>query len=284
MGSFSIVTSYLPPRLRTSIGAYCREKQFTPEEIRLRRGQAPCLRIAGEEYCCGPEVTGEELSALILAVTGGSLHCAQDYLSQGYLPLPEGGRMGICGLGRGYALQGVSSVCIRLPRMVPGCADAVLAQICQPDFHSTLLISPPGLGKTTLLREMIRRLSYSGKYVGVCDERGELSGAQKGGTGFDLGPRTDVCPMGNREDSAMQLLRTMSPDILAMDELTAARDRQAVLEAMGCGVQLLSTVHGASVQDLQRPGFRPILELGAFSYAVIISQREGQRNYTVQRL
>lgn len=255
-----------------------------PEEIRLRRGEPAGVRRAGKDYICGPVVQGCDLQHLLLSATGGSLHCAQAYLAQGFLPLPEGGRLGICGLGNGYALSTVTSVCIRLPQQVFGCADTVLRRICCPQFTGTIIISPPGLGKTTLLREMIRRLSQAGYAVSVCDPRGEISGRQGSGAGFDLGPRTDVSVGDCGADGAVKLLRTMSPQILAMDELTAGKDRKTLWEAVSCGVELLSTVHGDSARDLQRPGLRELVSFGAFTNAVEISLQDGQRHYEVQPL
>jgi len=165
--------------------------------------------------------------------------------------------MGICGEGSGDVggirnIRNISSICIRVAKPAYGCADDIFSPITEPEFRNTIIIAPPGAGKTTLLRELIRRLSESGKYVCVADERGEISGMYRGKPVFDLGPRCDISFGVPKQHAAMMMLRSMAPDILAMDEITASRDTVAIIEAIGCGVGLLTSIHGSGLRAYGR--------------------------------
>lgn len=234
-------------------------------------------------------VTEQDLTYILMNAMNGTLHSAEEALQNGYLPLPNGCRMGICGQGAMEdgairSIRSVSSLCIRMARPAIGCADAIYPRIAEPTFRNTIIIAPPGKGKTTLLRELIRKLSRAGHYVSVADERGELSGMCGGVPTFDLGARCDVSVGVPKQQAAIMLLRGMSPDILAMDEITAARDLPALTEAVGCGVGLLTTMHGTDLSALEKPAFREIAGAGVFQRAVIIRLRNGRREYTVEDL
>ena len=290
MGPFYSAVALFPNEIANDILDTAKQYAIVPEEIRVRCGQAVCLRCARTEYLCHrTKVSAQDMEHIIVTATHGSFHCANEYMQMGFLPLEEGCRMGISGegvLGNGTirTVRNISSICIRIPMQVYGCADNLLTQIANPAFESTIIISPPGLGKTTLLRELIRSLSEIGYYVGVSDERGEISGMNDRKPYFDLGPRCDVACGMPKQVSSMMLLKTMSPDILAMDEITAIQDMPAIIQAIGCGVKLLTTVHGNSICDLKRPAFEPIWNLRVFKYAILITLEHGKRQYTLEKL
>ena len=149
-------------------------------------------------------------------------------------------------------------------------------------FQSTLIISPPGGGKTTVLRDIIRGCSQMGKRIAVADERGEISAMRDGAPQMDLGPRTDVLAGCYKDQGVMMLLRAMNPEIIAMDEITAPADTRALESAANCGVNLLATAHGSGIEDLMaKPLYRPMLEGGLFRRFVIISQNASGRVYAV---
>jgi len=266
-------------------------KQFQPiEEIRIRIGQAIVLRGAGKEFICGHDpVTEKDMMHILLSAANGSIHSVTEYLKQGFLPLKHGCRMGICaeGIYQNGLLTGVrnvSSLCIRIASEKHGCSDHFFAQITQPRFFGTLIVAPPGCGKTTLLRELIRKLSYSGYYISIADERGEISGMCRGIPEFDIGPRTDVLSGIKKRDASLMLLRTMSPDILAMDEITAFHDMDTVKECIGCGVELLATVHGYDYDSILKRGLSDVLSMNVFKYAIYIACKNGIRSYRVDTL
>ena len=153
------------------------------------------------------------------------------------------------------------------------------------ELSNTLILSPPGLGKTTLLRDLIRCVSLGEgvrpRRVGVADERGELGA---GALRRHLGPRTDVLENCPKAAALLMLLRGMAPQVLAVDEITAPEDLRAIQEAAGCGVTLLATAHGGSWEELRlRPLYRELLDQGIFRTFVVLSLAQGKRVYTVRK-
>lgn len=263
------------------------------EELRLRLGQpATVLTDQGETpFPDCPPVTPEQLLDILELATGASVHTAGPSIRRGFVTVSGGLRIGLCGTavpgpeGRISGMRELSSIAIRLPRAVPGCGGAAFEKLWREDFPSTLLLSPPGGGKTTLLREWVRRLSERGMRVALADERGEVAGVWKGRPQFELGPCTDVLTGAPKGEGALLLLRAMNPQLIAMDEITAAEDVEAVERIANCGVRLLATAHGGGVFELRgRPLYRRLLSLGVFRRAVVISGSGTERRYGVTEL
>ncbi len=173
-----------------------------------------------------------------------------------------------------------------MPHALPGVARPLLPQLAEGgELSNTLILSPPGLGKTTLLRDLIRCVSLGEgvrpRRVGVADERGELGA---GALRRHLGPRTDVLENCPKAAALLMLLRGMAPQVLAVDEITAPEDLRAIQEAAGCGVTLLATAHGGSWEELRlRPLYRELLDQGIFRTFVVLSLAQGKRVYTVRK-
>lgn len=262
------------------------------EEIRLRAGKAPSVLKNGEERQIAGlrKITSEDLDGVLERATGASVHTAQSSIRNGFVSVPGGVRLGLCGSAalRGGEIDGIrrlSSVSIRIPHELKGCADGIYEPLTDGGFKSTLIISPPGCGKTTLLRELVRRLSDAGHRVSLCDDRGEVAAVWDGEAQFDVGRCTDVMSDAPKGQTSVMLLRAMNPQILAMDEITAPADVQAAEEAVGCGVQLLATAHAAGTADFQtRPLYRRLIEDKVFKNAVTITMRDGRRYYTREAL
>ena len=285
---FADAAALLPTELKRAALALPLEKRAQCEELRLRAGYPPKLRLPSGERPFAPEpVTGMTLSAVLEAATGASLHSASDALRRGFVCAPGGVRVGVCGTavcegGALRTLRSVSSLCIRIPRAVPGAGREVMPQL---EGMSVLIVSPPGGGKTTFLRELVRVSSEKGRRVALADERGELAAVSDGVPGFDVGPCTDVLTGAPRAEAAMLLLRGMGPEIVAMDELGGEADAAAVLALLGCGVRVFATAHAGSRAELcSRPALRPLLERGAFDRLVCISGMGSARRYTVSAL
>lgn len=260
------------------------------EELRLRLGKPMSVCAAGREESADAEaVTADDLRAVLERASGASFQAVESQIRAGFVMAPGGVRVGLCGTavmqeGVAVGLRDFTSLCIRIPHELRGCADGVYPMLTKPAFASTLIYSPPGAGKTTLLRELVRRLSDDGYCVAVADERGEIGGAV-GPDGFDLGAHTDVMTALPKAQAVLQLTRTMSPQIVAMDEITDEADARALLAAAGCGTALLATVHAADMQDLKaRPVMRRLLESGVFARTVAIARRDGRRVYEVAAL
>jgi stage III sporulation protein AA len=262
------------------------------EEIRLRAGRAPSVLKNGEERQIAGlrKITSEDLDGVLERATGASVHTAQSSIRNGFVSVPGGVRLGLCGsaalrVGEIDGIRRLSSVSIRIPHEMKGCADGIYEPLTDGGFKSTLIISPPGCGKTTLLRELVRRLSDDGYRVSLCDDRGEVAAVWNGEAQFDVGRCTDVMSDAPKGQTSVMLLRAMNPQILAMDEITAQADVQAAEEAVGCGVQLLATAHAAGTADFQtRPLYRRLMEDKVFKNAVTITMRDGRRYYTREAL
>lgn len=260
------------------------------EEIRLRLGRPMSLCAAGREERAGVEpVTADDLRTVLERASGASFQAVESQMRAGFVMASGGVRVGLCGTavmqeGVAVGLRDFTSQCIRIPHELRGCADGVYPVLTEPIFASTLIYSPPGMGKTTLLRELVRRLSDDGYCVAVADERGEIGGAV-GADSFDLGAHTDVMTALPKAQAVLQLTRTMSPQIVAMDEITDETDARALMAAAGCGTALLATVHAADMRDLRaRPVMRRLLTAGVFARAVGIARHDGQRVYEVAAL
>lgn len=286
----------LPRRLRQEALGLPQEEQEQAEELRLRVGwPMTAVLPEGERPVGGPPVEPEELEQLVEIASRASVHAVLEQIRRGYLTVAGGHRIGLCGTavmegGGIHALRSLSSANLRIARQVPGAARPVLGALCPGGrLESTLILAPPGQGKTTLLRDIIRRVSEGEGClplrVAVADERGEVAALYGGRPQLDVGRRTDVAEGCPKAQGLMLLLRAMNPQVLAVDEITAPEDAAALRTAAGCGVTLLATAHGAGREDLtRRPLYRGLLEEGMFRRLVEITRREGRREYRVEEL
>ncbi|MBR5094652.1 MAG: stage III sporulation protein AA [Oscillospiraceae bacterium] len=260
------------------------------EELRLRVGRPPSYLAEGREAPFAEERVDEELLLRVLEkATAASIHTAAGALAEGYWCY-HGLRIGLCGtaIRRDGVVNGfreLSSLAIRIPRERRGICDATIGCIADPAFRNTLLLSRPGGGKTTALRELIRLLSERGYRICVADERNEIAAKDGAVQQFDLGPCTDVLTGMDKAAAARMLLRSMSPQILAMDEIASADEMRAVFTAVGSGTGILASVHAPSVAELRRrPGLRDLLASGAFSLALCIEGNGKGRSYRLEEI
>lgn len=287
MNGFEKAMELMPRELRKVLSENAADRA---EELRLRIGRAPELVAAGESLRLNaPAVDEEQIMRVLEKATGASIHSAAPELSGGYIGY-KGLRIGVCGTGvvRNGGLSGFrdySSLNIRIPREHKGICDGIIQSIYAQGFENTLILSPPGGGKTTALREFIRRLADRGYAISVADERNELSAGDGGRAQFDLGRCSDVLVGVPKAEAAIMLLRGMGPKIIAMDEITHGRDIEAVTQIFGCGVGILATAHGESRESLRcRPLYRELLDRQIFKNIVTIRQKGGARIYEAERI
>ena len=294
---FDQAATLLPFGLRQVALAIPKTEQAVAEELRLRAGRPLSVTFPdGESVLPGaPGVSAGDLRTVLEIATQASAHTALDKVRHGFVTVRGGHRVGLCGTavvkeGEIHNLRELSSVNIRIARQVKGVGDEVLRRLTDGgSLPSTLVVSPPGGGKTTLLRDMIRGIS-SGAWasplrVGVADERGELAALYDGVPQMDLGPHPDVMDGCPKAAGLMMLLRGMNPQVLAADEITAPQDVKALEAAAGCGVTLLATAHACGLDDLRRrPIYRRVLAQGIFQRVVWIDRPGGQRRYRVETL
>lgn len=291
---FIQAAALLPPRQRRALEALSQKDQAVAEELRLRVGQPMTVLFPDGERpveACPEKIRTEDVSLVMEIATQASAHTVLDRIRNGFVTVQGGHRIGICGSavirdGTVSNFRAISSLAVRIARAVPGAAAGVLPKLTEGGLHSTLILSPPGRGKTTLLRDLIRMISsgegMDPRRVGVADERGELCAMYRGIPQMEVGPRTDVIDGCSKEEGLLMLLRGMNPQVLAADEITAPGDIAALETAANCGVTLLATAHGTGIGDLEaRPLYRRLLSLRIFQKTVLIHTESGVRRFEV---
>lgn len=237
-------------------------------EIRLRPGQRMYALFPWGIWQGDHALSPAEIAHAAQALSGHALAARREEMARGFLPLSGGHRLGIAGIMGEGGLKEIAGLCLRIAHGVKGCGEELFPGI---RGRHTLIIGPPGTGKTTLLRDLIRLYSLDGCQVGVSDERGEIAGAEGGRYHLDVGPNTDVIT-GMEKGAAIQLLiRGMAPQVIAADELGGPGDGEALMDAARCGAVVLATVHGRDQKSAAgRQGMQ--LARGIFEKAVILEK------------
>ena len=292
---YELAAAILPSRLRRIAMELPENDRARAEEFRLRAGRCMSVLLPDGERSLEAIVTSEELETLCDIAAEFSRYASMETLKQGFLPVRGGFRVGLCGSavmkdGAVTNLKQISSAVIRISREQRGIARDIAPRLFREGrFCSTLLLSPPGGGKTTLLRDLVRQLSggegVPPQRIALMDERGEVAVMYRGQPQMDVGPRTDVLDGCPKALAIPMALRAMNPQIIAVDEITVREDLQAMAQAAGCGVALLATIHAASVAELeQKPLYRELLANRVFQRAVLIRVTPEGRAYTVEDL
>lgn len=224
--------------------------------VRLRAGKPVQLVYKdGDELL---HVTDKQtFMGIVSRMLGHSLYARQKELSMGYFTLDDGSRVGISGSFAADGprmLEDISGINIRVAREVIGCADGIIDEL--EKCRGAVIISPPGLGKTTVLRDIARQFSERGMCVCVIDERDELAACRNGIPAFDLGPRTDVITGIPKNRAIIQAVRSCAPDVVIADEIGEKEDAAAIWDALRCGVRVFASAHGDS---LDKGRMRPVL-------------------------
>lgn len=233
-------------------------------------------------------VTKNEIRETMEYISNYSLYAFEEEIRQGFITINGGHRIGIAGKtiienGTIKGMKHISFINIRLAHQVKGCADGVLPFLINEKskgIYHTLIISPPRCGKTTMLRDIIRQLSDGNPYlpgvsIGVVDERSEIGACYMGTPQNELGIRTDILDCCPKAKGMLMLIRSMSPQIIAVDEIGSKEELDAIDYVIGCGCKLIATVHGSSIEDIKsKPTLSELVQKKLFERYIILSNQK----------
>jgi stage III sporulation protein AA len=294
--AFNGAAALLPREVRNQLYALSADIKTRAEEIRLRAGHPPSILLPeGERTTSCDPVSAALLSSVVEIATGASAYSSRSTMARGFVTAAGGYRIGFGGSmvrdgGKIAGYRAISSAAIRIPRQLPGIAREPTRTIRKSGSLSTLIISPPGGGKTTFLRDFVRIISdgdldFPPRRVSLADERGEIASLIGGMAQFDVGARTDVLDGCPKAEAVMILLRVMNPEVIALDEITADADAEAIRRARNCGVALIATAHADGLSDLsEKPLYRALLSDRVFDHIITIRRRGGGREYITEDL
>lgn len=263
MGRYNEILNLLPDSIKKKAAVIINNSEIL-QEIRLRVNEYAVLVSNNKEHIMSGEneiIKERDIKECFKRVSEYSAYAYEEEIKNGYITIKGGHRVGIAGKviveeGRIKTIRHVSYINIRISKQIKGCSDRIIKYVyADGRIHNTLIISPPGGGKTTLLRDIVRNISsgyenQKGVNVGVVDERSEICACYRGVPQNDIGARTDVLDACPKAEGIVRLVRSMSPRVIAVDEIGTCDDMSAVEYAMVSGCSVIATVHGQGMEDI----------------------------------
>lgn len=292
MKAFLNSISLLPDDMKSVLSKIPEEICSRINEIRLRSGEPVVLNGVNEMYFVTENgrttaflndglltCDTRKLQEAVFYLSRRSIHTYQDMIAKGFIPLQSGCKAGVVGCavirnGCVYSVSSFNSVNIRVSREHKGCARELINSV--GGCYSYLVVGQPLSGKTTLLRDLCR--TYGGneykKKIAVVDERDEI-GSRAFGSGVCLGLYTDVLSLYPKAVGCDIALRTLSPDIIVLDEIGSYEETEMLLSSMNSGISVIATAHGADLSEiLRKPNLKKLIDGGVFKKAVILNGKE----------
>jgi stage III sporulation protein AA len=294
------IAVFFPERIKGQLMDLPVYKKQRVEEVRLRANRPVAVRLYDELFFLKAKVhqpdkvseqqvtvSQQEIEEMIKKMAGYSLYAFEEEFKQGYITLTGGCRVGLAGKvvikdGQVQTIKQINGLNVRISHEIKGCANDVMSYIINGSVvRNTLILSPPQMGKTTLLRDIVRQISdgkgqWAGRKVSLVDERSEIAATMHGVLQNDVGLQTDVLDGCPKHIGMMMLLRSMSPDVIATDEIGKQCDIEAIEEAMNAGVSVVTTAHAANLTDaLQRQMLKTVIERKYFERIIILGNSHG---------
>lgn len=269
---------YLNEEWREKIGAYPPALLNKATELRFRRDRCCSISCGETNYIIEGIVPNEDsMKQMLDLIFDGAAYQFESQIENGFIPLPGGHRAGICGT---YAvdqfgkvkIHNISSINFRICREIKSCGAKLFPKLlCDGRFCSTLIVSEPCGGKTTLITDLINQLSVNGYRTAVIDERGELAACYRGSPQKNLGLLADILDGYPKPYGMMIALRTLAPQVIVCDEIGTDEESEKMLEAMNAGVPILATAHAKDEEELfNRPQIKRLIDAGAISKIVLL--------------
>ena len=269
------------------------------EEIRVRNNLPLICKIGQADKVLSYKITTEDINFIFQKICENSIYTYQNQIANGYITIQGGNRVGIVGTAvlnddKVTNFNYISGLNFRISRQVIGCSNLIMPSIInqsQNTIYNTLIVSMPGMGKTTLLRDIIRNISngieglINGVNVTVIDERGEISATYKGIMQNDLGIRTDVVNDIPKHIGMRLAIRSMAPKVIAVDEIGSKQDSDAIKYGMCCGVKGIFTAHGASIEEIKKnPELKDLIDNKLIEKVIVINNSDVRENIENKRL
>lgn len=292
------IEKILTTDLRGWLSSLNNEELQLLQEIRLRTNKPLIIRIDNKEYFLHDNnlwkddedvyiVTEKDIKDTIEFISNYSLYAFEDELRNGYITVDGGHRVGLAGKvivenNKVKTMKNITCINIRISHEIKGCSNRVIPYILQDNrILHTLIISPPRCGKTTLLRDIVRQLSNGfksnkGITVGVVDERSEIGGCYRGIPQNDIGIRTDILDGCPKTEGMLMLIRSMSPQVIAVDEIGSSNDIEAIDFVINAGCKMICTVHGSSLVEVKnKPILEKLIGKNIFERFIVLESKNG---------
>lgn len=276
---FEKVIGCLPPEIKRQLDEQPPDVLESLEEIRIYKQRPAQIFAAGRRIQLNGLTAAESINSILNSLMKFSYYAYEEDIGKGFITIDGGHRVGICGKavvenGCVRLIREVSSLNIRYSREVPGCSEKIQSLLTDPEtgcINNILIASPPGCGKTTLLRDIARCLSQQMYKVAICDERSEIAGVCNGLSPYSFGPMVDILDGCPKAQGMIMLIRSMSPDVVITDEIGRAEDIEAIEACINSGVSIITSVHGKTAAEINRGISGHLISKHIFNHIIILT-------------